>query len=286
MTTVVQTNYRPQIAPAMAGLVANMIDATIRSKNVETAAGIGFGLAVSQGTADGGCVLGGSAFIGISVRDITQALAMVDPLSDTYNTVDTYGLYCSASIISRGDIWVVAGANVAAGNAVSYNTTTGVLSTGTSGTAATGKITFTQQPAANATIVINSNTITFKASGATASSDEVNIGPTLGDTLVAVAALVAGNASTNWGNVKVLAYPPSPGGAGQGSGANELHVAAVSVGTAGNSYTITAGTTTGATASGATLAGGTASSTAITGARWATSANAGELARVSLGIQA
>lgn len=285
MSTVVQVNYRPEIKPAVAGLVANMVDAAVRHKVVETAAGVGFGLAVSQGTKDGGCILGGSKFIGITVRDVTVALAMVDPLSDTYNTVDTYGLYTNAGILSRGDIWVVAGATVAAGDAASYNTTTGALSSGTSGTAATGTITFTQQPAANATIVINSNTITFKASGATASSDEVNLGATLGDTLRNVQTLVEGNASTNWGNVTVIAYPPSPGGAGEGSGANELHVAAAAVGTAGNAYTLTAGTTTGATASGATLAGGTAASTAITGGRWATSAQAGELAILSLGLQ-
>lgn len=286
MSTVVQRTYRPQIAPAVAGLVANMLEASIRSKNVETAAGIGFGLAVSQGTADNGCVLGGSAFIGVTVRDATLGLAPVNPLSDTPNTVDKYGQYTSAAVLSRGDIWVVAGMNVAAGNAASYNTTTGAFSTGTSGTAATGTITFTQQPAANDNIVIDSHTITFKASGAVAASDEVNIGPTLGDTIANIVALITGNASSNWGNVHATAYPPSPGGAGQGSGANELHVAAQAAGTAGNAYTLTAGTTTGATASASTLLGGTASTTAITGGRWATSAKAGELAILSLGLQA
>lgn len=286
MNTVVQTNYRPEIAAAVEGLVANMLDASIRHKLVETTAGIGFGLAVSQGSGDGGCTLGGSAFIGVSVRDVTVALAQVDPLSDTPNTVDTYGRYTNAAILSRGDIWVRPAASVSAGDPASYNTTTGKLSTGTSGTAATGSIVFTSNPANSETIAIDSHTITFKTSGAVAASDEVNIGPTLGDTLVAVAALVAGNASTNWGNVTVIAYPPSPGGAGEGSGANELHVAAASVGTAGNSIALSAGTVTGATASAAALAGGTASSTAITGGRWATSAQAGELAILSLGLQA
>lgn len=286
MTTVVQTNYRPEIAGKVAGLVANMMDAAIRHKVVETAAGIGFGLAVSQGTGDGGCVLGSTKFIGVTVRDVTVALAQVDPLSDTPNTVDTYGLYTNAAILSRGDIWVVAGNNVAAGDAASYNTTTGAFSTGTSGTAATGKITFTQQPDANDTIALDGHNITFKASGAVAASDEVNIGPTLGDTIRNIATLVANNTSTNLGNVKAIAYPPSPGGAGEGSGANELHVAAAAVGTGGNSIALSAGTVSGATASGAALAGGTASTTAITGGRWATSAQAGELALLSLGLQA
>lgn len=286
MTTVVQQHYRPQIAPATAGLVANMMSAALKTKNCETAAGIGFGLAVSQGTRDDGCILGGSKFIGVSVRDVTLGLAPVDPLSDTPNTVDKYGPGTNVSILSRGDIWVIAGSNVAAGDAVSYNTTTGVLSSGTSGTAATGFVSFTGQPADASTIAIDGHTITFKAASPTPASDEVLIGPTLGDTLVNLAALITNNVSTNWGNVKVLAYPPSPGGAGQGSGAYQLHVAAAAVGTAGNSIALSAGTVTGATVSASTLAGGTASSTAITGARWATSSIAGELAKISLALQA
>ena len=286
MSTVVQRTYRPQIAPAVVGLVANEIDAAIKSKNVDTVAGIGFGLAVSQGTTQDGIIIGGSAFVGVTVRDVTQGLAPLDPLSDVVGTVDTYGRYESAGVLSRGDIWVAAGVVVAAGDPASYNTTTGQLATGTTGISATGTLTFTQQPAANSTIVIAAHNITFKASGAVAANDEVNIGPTLGDTLSRVAALVAANVSTNWATVKVIAYPPSPGGAAQGSGANELHVAAVTAGVAGNAITLTAGTAAGVTASGATLLGGLAGATAISGGRWTTSAQAGELAILSLGIQA
>ena len=283
MTTVLQTSYRPQIAPAVEGMPVDIGGYEDISRIVETAAGVTFGKAVSQGAADRGCILGGANFIGISLRDVTLGLAPVNPLLDVGPALDTYGQLTNASIRTRGRVWVKAGAVVSAGQALFYDTTSGAFSNSASGQAAAGYIDFTSNPVATNTLVINGTTWTFVASGATGT--QVNIGPTLGDTLARLATALNASADTNTVLLTYLAYPPSPGGAAQGSGATRLMMAAKAVGVAGNAYTITTGTTPGTTRSGATLSGGTAAATAVTGARWATSAIAGDLAQASLGIQ-
>ena len=280
MTVVVQTSYRPQIAPAVAGMIASGTLESVKTYLCETVAGIGFGLAVSQGTGDTGVILGGSSFIGVSVRDITWSSPRSIRIPTRRTRWTSLAFETNVAVANKGDIWVLAGANVAAGNALSYNTTTGHFSTGTGGTSATGSLTFTQQPVAGNTIVIADVTVTFKASGATGA--QVNIGPTLGDTVQRLADLVTALSGTTFAAAKASAYPPSPGGAAQGSGANQLLVSAAAAGTAGNALTITAGTTAGVTASAATLLGGTASSTAITNGRWLQTAIAGQLAQISL----
>jgi hypothetical protein len=186
--------------------------------------------------------------------------------------------------MTRGHVIVVAGSDVAAWDAAFYSTATGGFSNSASGMAASGNITFTGQPAVGQTVTINGTAITFIANGATPSGNQVALGNTLGDTVQALATFA--NASVDAG-LSVLAYgayPPSPGGAGQGSGANVLLIADKTVGTAGNALTL-ATNVTGATVSGATLSGGTASATAITGARFLTSALAGQMTKLSLSAQ-
>lgn len=287
MSTVLQQTYRPQIAPFLLGLIIDENDAETLTKVCNTAAGIPFGVAVSQDTVDKNCVLGGTKFIGLTQRDKSLALAAIDPLSlnDTPNPLDAYGQWTNVSIMTRGRIAVRAGANVSAYDSLFYDTTTGLLTNSASGASASGSITFSSQPADGQTVTINGGTntvVTFKTSGAT--GNQVNIGPTLGDTIVALAAFLNGSADANIVLMKYAADPPSPGGSGQGSGANKLLASVKAVGVAGNAYTL-ATNVPGATVSGATLSGGTAAATAITGARWYTSALAGQLAVVSLGVQ-
>lgn len=284
MATVLQTTYRPQIAPFLLGMIVDENDAETLTKVCNTAAGIGFGVAVSQDTVDKNCVLGGAKFIGLTQRDKTLALAALDPLSatDNPNPLDKYGQWTNVSIVSRGRVVVRAGANVSAYDSLFYDTTSGLLTNSASGAGASGSIAFTSQPADGQTLTIQGTAVTFKTSGATGA--QVNIGPTLGDTLTALATFLNGSADANLVLMKYAVDPPSPGGAGQGSGANTLLVGVKAVGTAGNAYTL-ATTVSGATVSGATLSGGTAAATAITGGRWYTSALAGQLAVASLGIQ-
>jgi hypothetical protein len=192
-------------------------------------------------------------------------------LADARSAVDLYPQYSNVAFLSRGHIWVEAQASVKGGDPLSYDTTSGKFSTGTSGAAARGYIDFSQLPAADQNIVLNGKTITFKASGATGLQS--NIGLTIADTVANLAAMLNASADTTVDDSTYLAD------------GNRLWMSYDTVGTGGNAITITAGTTTGATASGATLEGGTAASTAVSGGYWLTSAIAGQLAKISLGIQ-
>lgn len=117
----VQTSYSARMPAATAGLVADMQTARIDTRICETAAGIGFGLAVGRGSADNGAVLGSSAatdFLGISVRDVTLMNA----------DGDEYARYSNMAVMSEGTIWVTVGGDVVDGDIVTYSSTTGVLS--------------------------------------------------------------------------------------------------------------------------------------------------------------
>lgn len=104
----VQTDYNATLAPAVAGAQATMVPATIISRNVEGAA-IGFAKAVQQGSTDKSVVaFAGGSFVGITVLDRSAA-----------GENDTFRVGDSARIMAdNGDIWVEAGAVVAAGDPV------------------------------------------------------------------------------------------------------------------------------------------------------------------------
>ena len=278
MTTVVQSTYRPQIAAGLEGMIAEMTGSEVGTRICETAAGIGFGKAVSQGAGYKGCIIAGSAFIGLTVRDITLALAPVDPLSDTANTLDKFGQYTNVPVMSRGHMWVKPQGVVAAGDAVYYDTTTGQLGNASGGLAAGGWVKFSQQPVADSTLVLNGATLTFKASGAT--GDQANIGATIGDTVKNLLAALQASQTGGFTALRYAMEPPTP--VGGGSGADTLLIADATAGA--NTKAITT-VPTGATKSGATLTGGSGGGTLITGARWQTSGIVGQLAIVSLGIQ-
>jgi hypothetical protein len=124
----------------------------------------------------------------------------------------------------------------------------------TAGTvAATGSITFSAQPAVNATVTINGTAFTFVASGAT--GNQVNIGANLAATMTALA--VALNASVVPG-VALATYTGT---------ATALTMVHDTLGSAGNAFTLAASTTpaSNGTVSGATLTGGLNSHTFMSG---------------------
>jgi len=287
MSTVVQTTYRPQIAAGAIGMIVDETHASVNTRMVETSGGVGFGLAVSQGVGDTGCVIGGSAFIGVTVRDVTLDRVPIDPQAPvgTILAADTYPQYANAGVMSTGHIWVAAGAgSIKANDAAFYDQTVGKFSNSASGLAATGNVTFTGQPAAAQTITLNGTTWTFVASGAT--GNQVNIGSTLGDTVQNLATALSASADVNTKALQYWAYPPSPAGRLEGSAANQLNYAATTVGTAGNAISVSTNVT-GATVSGTNgaLAGGSAAATAIVGGYFLNSAKGGDLVQLSLGIQ-
>lgn len=93
------------------------------TRECEPAGGIGFGLAVVQGTADHQAKLGAAGvFIGITVKDITL---------DSSRS-DKYAQYDSMAVLTKGVIAVTAGEDVVAGDVV-YRTSTGTLNKTSSG---------------------------------------------------------------------------------------------------------------------------------------------------------
>lgn len=116
------------------GQIADLSLCRVDSRGVETSAGIGFGLAVSQGSNDGGCVLGegadvvspfiSAAFVGITVND--PARYPVDA-----NSTDEFAHNDVAAVLSQGDIWVSPDGAVEDGQDVTFNRTTGRLSSAT-----------------------------------------------------------------------------------------------------------------------------------------------------------
>ena len=132
MTTAVQTTWTDRPELGRPGQVANFGLCRIDSRIVETAAGIGFGLAVGQGSEENGCVLGQAAdtaatghvadtFVGITATDPTRY-----PVAA--NETDEYVHRAVANVLTEGDIWVSPAAAVALGADVTFNRTTGRLS--------------------------------------------------------------------------------------------------------------------------------------------------------------
>lgn len=128
MTT--QTTYSERIAPPVPGVIAGNMDNAIVSTGIcETAEpGIGFGLAVSQGTlSDAGAILGGAlaTLRGVSVRDITLRGDVAT------GDVDHYQPPNSMAILEDGEIWVSPTVAVAANDVVWFNASTGTFNKST-----------------------------------------------------------------------------------------------------------------------------------------------------------
>jgi len=122
----VQETYLDNMAAAYNGMVANTEPSVLVSKEVETTAGVGFGVPVIQGTADGQCdVVAASTndVIGITVRDQSTT-------SDTFSVKDT------ALLIRKGVIWVTVtdAGGVSAGDDVWVLVSNGTFSNADAGT--------------------------------------------------------------------------------------------------------------------------------------------------------
>jgi hypothetical protein len=100
------------------------------SRNVETVAGIGFGKAVGQGTADRQILLiatgAATVFTGVTVLDTTQLQ-------------DSYPQYATARVRTQGPVVVTASVAVAAGDAAYIVPATGVFTNVATGNTLVGK---------------------------------------------------------------------------------------------------------------------------------------------------
>lgn len=116
-----QTSYTDQIAPAVAGMVANGETSNRVSRSNEDATAIAFGKAVFRGTGENGCTATPTAgqLLGISIAN--SGLALLPG-----QTADAYPQYEAVNILALGAIWVTAGATVAKGDQA-YVTSGGVI---------------------------------------------------------------------------------------------------------------------------------------------------------------
>lgn len=129
-----QNNYDIKQSVGYAGLVYARFPSEIVSRNVETAAGIAFGVVVSRGTdKDSQAALGGTDnILGVTIRDLGREGAA--------NTGDIkYSEKETAGIMREGYVWAVCPTGCVPGDAVNFVEATGVLDSGApSGTGETG----------------------------------------------------------------------------------------------------------------------------------------------------
>lgn len=122
-----QTSYSLKQSVALAGMIYALAPKDVVSRSVETAAGVGFGVAVSRGTdKENQVVIGGSDFLGFTVRDLSKE-GVANSGDIKWNQNET------AAIMRNGYIWINCPTGCNPGDAVKYNTTTGVIDAGTAG---------------------------------------------------------------------------------------------------------------------------------------------------------
>lgn len=132
----VQTSYPDTMAAAYHGMIANTEPNVLISREVEAAAGLGFGVPVTQGTADDQVVIVSAStdeVIGITVRDPS-----VDP-----GTADTYEQNASALLMRKGVMWVTVtdAGGVSAGDPVWVLVADGTFSNADAGTSSSLRLT-------------------------------------------------------------------------------------------------------------------------------------------------
>lgn len=122
---ITQPTYQATLDPGRRGLVVGS-DFNADTGNCETAAGLAFGIAVSQGSvSDKGVIIGGTSegFRGITIRDVTLESA----------NLDKYPRYSNVGVLTRGKIWCLPSHAVAPGDQVYFVPGTGVLTNQSSG---------------------------------------------------------------------------------------------------------------------------------------------------------
>jgi hypothetical protein len=126
----VQSTYQQYINVGQVGMRATDFNPLTDTRLADdpTGVGIGFGLAVSQGTTHGdkSAVIGqvsGGIFVGITLSDAT--LPNLTDISGQHT--DMYSDSDNMAVASGGDIWVTPATAVQAGNLVYFNSVTGQL---------------------------------------------------------------------------------------------------------------------------------------------------------------
>lgn len=130
---IAQSTYSENPAIGLPGAIANEETFNSISRTVETAAGLGFGqpAARSADTSAAGdhlcrLMVSGAAFLGIAILNRAVPANAATP--------DQYPQYMAAALLTQGSIFVTAGATVAAGDDVYWDSATGLYGTSSGGT--------------------------------------------------------------------------------------------------------------------------------------------------------
>jgi hypothetical protein len=120
--SVPQATFPSTIREGLPGMINRMVDYNAISRSCDSAAGIPPARAVSQGTWDGGCLLGGTlnGFLGLSILDPT----LIVPIG---GAPETYQQYNEIGILTKGEMFATAPVAVAAGDPVSFIAADGTL---------------------------------------------------------------------------------------------------------------------------------------------------------------
>jgi hypothetical protein len=121
-----QNSYDLRQASGYAGQVYSDAPKDIITRAVETAAGIDFGVAVSQGAADDQATLGGTAYLGVSIRSLDQEGA-ANTGAIKWDETEAMG------ILRTGYIYAVCPTGCVPMDAVKFTNTTGALDSGVAG---------------------------------------------------------------------------------------------------------------------------------------------------------
>src|SRR4029077_13920112 len=122
----IQTTFPETMKAGLPGMINRMVDYNAVSRSCDTPAGIPPARAVSQGTWDGGAILGGTlnGFLGISILDPTVVVPVGVVLADC-----VYAQYTELGVLTKGEIFAIAAAGVAtnAGDPLSFVAADGTL---------------------------------------------------------------------------------------------------------------------------------------------------------------
>lgn len=129
----IQPTYSQTLPVAVPGMVADMETHTIISRVVSNSAGIAFGAVAVQGTTGDLTVqpvTGSAAYVGITVVDPT-----VRPVAN-----NAYAQNDVAAVITKGVVWVTAGATVTVRQPVYFDASGNITNVSTSNTAIPGAV--------------------------------------------------------------------------------------------------------------------------------------------------
>jgi hypothetical protein len=129
MAITIQNSYLTDYVKGFPGMLADGNTQARPSGTVETVAGIPFGAACFQGTADRGVTsTPGTKFKGIAIANA----GVINPVGAA---VDTYAQYQNISMLDMGDIYVTAGSAMTPGAALFVTPAGAITTTATANTA-------------------------------------------------------------------------------------------------------------------------------------------------------